>query len=119
MPTGNLAATIAVETGADSVGLRLHVTNVSAAPVALEFPSGQRFDFQVTTEAGETVWTWSADRSFMQALGTAVLAPGESLRYSAAWPSSGRRGRFVAIGQVTSTNEPVRQSVIFELTGSE
>ncbi len=95
--------------------LRLHVTNVSAEPVELEFTSGQRYDFQVTTEAGEILWTWSADKSFMQALGTETLAPGASLTFSEAWPTNGQRGRYIAIGAVTSTNEPVRQSVIFEV----
>ena len=114
-PSGDLAATMEVDAGTESTVLRLHVTNVSDAPVELQFTSGQRYDFQVTTEAGEVLWTWSADKSFMQALGSETLEPGGSLTFSEAWPSEGRRGRYIAIGTVTSTNEPVRQSVIFEV----
>lgn len=118
-PSGDLAATMEVDVGDAATTLRLHVTNISSEPVELEFSSGQRYDFAVTTEAGESLWTWSADKSFMQALQTETLAPGASLRFSEAWPSEGRRGRFIGIGRVTSTNEPVYQSVIFELTGAE
>ena len=118
-PSGDLAATMEVDVGEAATTLRLHVTNVSSEPVELEFSSGQRYDFAVTTEAGETLWTWSADKSFMQALSMETLAPGASLRFSEAWPSAGQQGRFIAIGRVTSTNEPVHQSVIFELTGGE
>lgn len=114
-PSGDLAATMEVDAGTESTMLRLHVTNVSAEPVELEFTSGQRYDFQVTTESGEILWTWSADKSFMQALGTETLGAGESLTFSEAWPTDGLRGRFIAVGTVTSTNEPVRQSVIFEV----
>lgn len=114
-PSGRLAATMEVDAGTESTVLRLHVTNVSAEAVEMEFSSGQRYDFQVTTEAGETLWTWSADKSFMQALSSETLEPGGSLSYSEAWPTGGLRGRFIAIGTVTSTNEPVRQAVIFEV----
>ncbi|HEX6588197.1 MAG TPA: BsuPI-related putative proteinase inhibitor [Longimicrobiales bacterium] len=118
-PSGDLAATMEVDVGDESTTLRLHVTNVSDHPVELEFTSGQRYDFAVTTEDGESVWTWSADKSFMQALGTETLAPGASLRFSEAWPSNGLRGRYIAVGRITSTNEPVQQSVIFDLHGGE
>jgi len=119
----DLVATMEVETVEGAVRLTLHVTNRSAEPIQLEFSSGQRFDFTVARmdggEVGETLWTWSADKSFMQALGAETLGPGGSLRYSAEWPAGGVTGEFLAQGAVTSTNHPVRQSARFELTGDE
>ena len=119
----NLVATMQVETGANAVQLTLHVTNTSSSPIELQFSSGQRYDFRVTTvddsSPDETLWTWSADKSFMQALGTETLPPGGTLRYTEAWPTGGRTGEFIGIGEITSTNRPVRQLVRFELTGEE
>ncbi len=119
----DLIATMEIETVADAVRLTLHVTNRSAEPIQLEFTSGQRFDFQVARmdngAVGEPLWTWSADKSFLQALSTETLAPGGSLRYSAEWPAGGVTGNFIAHGSVTSTNHPVRQSARFELAGNE
>ena len=118
-----LAATMGVSTSADAVELTLHVTNTSGAPIELEFSSGQRYDFQVSEVVdgvvGETVWTWSADKSFMQALGTETLAPGASLRYTETWPANGSRGDFMGIATLTSTSHPVRQTVSFDLPGGE
>ena len=118
-----LSATIGVETGADLVRLTLHVTNTSGVPIELEFTSGQRYDFQIAELAGnavgETLWTWSMDKSFMQALGTETLAPGASLRFTEEWPTGGRRGEVVGIARLTSSSHPVQQSVRFELPGGE
>ena len=104
--------------------LTLHVTNTSSAPLELGFSSGQRYDFQVARVSdegtvGETLWTWSADRSFMQAVGTETLAPNASLSYTEEWRANGERGEFVGTGTMTSSTHPVRQMVRFELAGSE
>jgi len=118
-----LSAAIRVGTGADVVRLTLHVTNTSGAPIELEFTSGQRYDFQIAElegdALGETLWTWSADKSFMQALGTETLAAGASLEFTEEWPTGGRRGEVVAIARLTSSSHPVQQSVRFDLSGDE
>jgi len=117
--SSDLVATMQVEPAAGEVGLTLHVTNTTSAPIELEFSSGQRFDFTVTRLDGESLWTWSADKSFMAALGQETVPAGGSLRYEAEWPSQGLRGEFVATGTLTSTNRRVAQSVRFELAGDE
>lgn len=110
-----LVATMEVETSAERVQLMLHVTNSSGQPIELRFNSGQRFDFVVQRPGGDTVWRWSADRGFTQALGTETLGPGESLRYSAEWPIEERRGEYEAVGMVTANNRTVRESTRFTL----
>ena len=119
-----LAASMQVEAGDDAVRLTLHLTNTTTAPIELEFSSGQRYDFQVAEVAddgmvGETLWTWSADKSFMQALGSETLAPNASLSYSEEWQANGARGDFVGIATITSTSHPIRQMARFDLAGSE
>ena len=116
---GTLVTTMEVEAGGEMVRLTLHVTNPTTEPVDLEFPSSQRYDFAISRVDGESVWHWSAARSFAQALGTETLPGGGSLRYEAEWPSEGRSGEYVATGEVTALNHDIRQSVRFELAGGE
>ncbi|MEX0907043.1 MAG: BsuPI-related putative proteinase inhibitor [Gemmatimonadota bacterium] len=110
-----LGSSFNVSVGEDSVRLELHVTNVTSAAMALEFTSSQRYDFAVATTAGEVVWRWAADRSFMQALGAERLEPGESRRYTAVWPAPGRQADYVATAWLTSQNYPVELRTVFRL----
>jgi hypothetical protein len=119
-PTGNqmpskLASSVQVEVGGNTVRLVLHVTNPTNQPVALEFSSGQRYDFAIRTAAGQDVWTWSADKSFIQALGTETVASGGTLNYSEVWEPGNRRGSFVAIARLTSTNHAIREEAAFQI----
>jgi hypothetical protein len=114
---GGLSSTLGVRVAGDSVHFVLHVTNATETPLTLEFTSSQRQDFAVSRPAGETVWSWSADRSFAQVLGTEVLLPGESRRYEATWLAAGARGEYVATGWVTSRNYPVELRTVFQVPG--
>lgn len=116
---GPLVTTMEVEAGGEVVRLTLHVTNTTPEPVELEFPSSQRYDFAISRLDGESVWHWSAARSFAQVLGTETLPGGGSVRYEAEWPSEGRSGEYVATGEVTALNHDIRQAVRFELAGGE
>lgn len=101
----------------DSVQLALHVTNGTEAPMELEFGSTQRYDFSVLNAAGESAWTWSADRSFAQALGTETLAAGATVHYEAIWEPVGGAGVYTAVGQLVSTNKPIEMRTQFEIPG--
>jgi Intracellular proteinase inhibitor len=46
--------------------LRLQVN--SPAPLTLSFTSGQEYDLALNDSAGNTIWLWSASRTFLQAL---------------------------------------------------
>jgi hypothetical protein len=82
------------------------VSNPTRGPVRIEFNSGQRYDFDVGTLAGERVWQWSADRSFIGALGSEELRAGESVEYSEAWTGA-RSGEYTVLARLTSSNKPV------------
>jgi hypothetical protein len=88
---GALASTLQAEAFTDSVRFSLQVTNTSAGPVHLTFPSSQLFDF-VVFQHGREVWRWSADRMFAQAIHEVTLAPGETRAFDAVWTGAGRRG---------------------------
>jgi hypothetical protein len=109
-----LASSVGVEVGSDSVRMVLHVTNPTNQPVVLEFSSGQRYDFAVRTVAGVDVWRWSADKSFMQALGSETIPPGGTLDYAEVWLPGNRTGSFIAVAELTSLNHRVREQAAFQ-----
>lgn len=113
--TPALASSVGVEVRSDSVRIVLHVTNPTNQPVVLEFSSGQRYDFAVRTAAGADVWRWSADKSFLQALGSETIPPGGTLDYAEVWVPGNRTGSFIAVAELTSLNHRVREQAAFQL----
>ena len=95
--------------GPSAVSLTLAVTNTSRAPVTLTFGSSQQFDFTVRRADGASVWTWSADRSFLTVITSRTLAAGETVTYSAQWTSA-PPGTYVATGSVTGSPRPADAS---------
>lgn len=106
--------TLEVEVAGDTVELRLQVTNAADTAVTLEFGSAQRYDFEVRTEGGESVWVWSADRMFGQVVGHEKIAPGSTLEYRERWDAGGRRGRLQARARLTSATHPLELTASFE-----
>lgn len=56
----------------------LVITNGTEEDVTLTFTSGQQFEYQLFDDAGETVYTYSMNKMFTQALSEQVVAAGES-----------------------------------------
>jgi hypothetical protein len=112
-----LVPTMEVRVAGDTVHFHMQISNASDTVVVMEFPSAQRYDFAVDTETGESVWRWSADRTFGQVLGEERLAPGASLSYRESWYAGGRSGALVARGEVVSTNHPQALQTSFEVGG--
>ncbi len=50
----------------DGISARLTLHNRTSTPVDLTFPSGQTYDFSVKNSAGTVVYTWSANKLFIQ-----------------------------------------------------
>lgn len=105
-----LATSLIARVEGSAVHFSLNVTNASGEPVSLDFNSGQRFDVSVSDAAGASVWTWSADKSFIQALGTESIEPGETLTYEATWAEPAA-GAYSARGVITATNRNIAQEV--------
>jgi Intracellular proteinase inhibitor len=110
-----LASVKAATFGTDSAVFSLQVTNTTAAPVALDFRTGQEFDF-VVLRGTEEVWRWSGDRMFTQALRTDTLAAGETRTYSASWaPLPRAAGEYTVRGLLSARNVQVEQATRFRL----
>lgn len=78
----SLSAGEEVPTAAMPVVLELTGTNDSPATLVLDFPDGQRYDFEVISEDGVVVWHWAEGRFFAQVLGRETLEPGASLHWT-------------------------------------
>ncbi|MBN2235145.1 MAG: hypothetical protein JW706_08340 [Opitutales bacterium] len=94
------------------VVMMLDARNEGDAPMRLDFASGQRFDFSVLDASGNAIWTWSANKNFVQVLGTVILQPGESLRYQTDEFIAPEQGIFSVEGRITST-EPFKGQSVF------
>jgi hypothetical protein len=114
-PASGLVSSVEVEVRGDSVQMVLHVTNPTDRPVVLEFSSGQRYDFAVRSGTGQDVWRWSADKSFLQALGSETIPAGGTVDYSEWWAAGNRTGSFVAIAELTSTRHRIQEQAAFQL----
>lgn len=110
-----LVASVQVEPQGDSVHFVLQVTNASEQPVALEFTSGQSYDFVVHRGERE-LWRWSEGQFFTQALRSETLPPGETLRYQASWaPLPDTAGELTVTGRLVAQPHGVAQSARFRL----
>ena len=91
----------------EPVVIQLQVTNHTDESLTFNFTSGQRYDFLIQNEAGETVWRWSADKGFIQVLGEDVLAVGDILTYSESFGGELAAGSYTIVGQLVARNRPL------------
>jgi Intracellular proteinase inhibitor len=112
-----LIPAMSVQVSGDSVQLELRLSNGGQSPVRLAFATSQRYDFAVTTEAGDTLWRWSQDLMFAQAVSAETIEPAADLTFRAAWETSGRTGVFRAVGRVVAENRPFELETEFEIPG--
>lgn len=57
--------------------VRIQWVNRLDAPRTLEFPTSQRYELVILDGGGGEAYRWSAERSFLQVLGTETLQPGD------------------------------------------
>ena len=87
------------------VTLELRVANDGGEPLVLDFPDGQRYDFEVFAADGASVWRWSDGMFFIQVLGRETLAPGMSLRWTEGIDAGLPAGTYRVVATLT-TVEP-------------
>lgn len=109
-----LATDRAGYTSGAPISLNLTIRNTGTGPATLRFSSGQRYDFSIRDAAGSIVWTWSADRSFIQALGEEQIGPGEALTFGETFAGTLPPGRYTVRGTV-----PVLDGVLADTAGFE
>ena len=90
----------------DSAVATLTLRNAGGAPAALPFTSGQRYDFALFGPAKDTLWFWSSDKGFIQALGEETVPPGEQVVWEERIPLPSKPGSYLLAGWVTSEAAP-------------
>lgn len=84
----------------EPVTLELQVRNRLNTSAAVQFPSGQQYDFIVLASGTRrVVWQWSRGRAFIQVLTEIVFAPGETRTFSVTWPQLDDSGQPVSPGR--------------------
>jgi Intracellular proteinase inhibitor len=106
-----------VHVAGDTVQFELLVANGGRDPAVLEFPTSQRYDFAVMTESGDTLWLWSREMMFAQAVGSETIAPGQELQYRAIWDAAGHTGLLRAAGMVVTRDPAIALETEFEVPG--
>lgn len=95
------------------VRFSLRVANTSKKNIEVNFASGQSYDFVVVDSVGREVWRWSADRIFTSSVRNKLLGKGDAITATEKW-SPAKPGKWTAIAQLTSSNYPVEEKVVFE-----
>lgn len=71
--------------GRGTAEFKLVFKNTGESPLVLEFPTSQVYEIIVNKETGEEVYRYSEGRSFLQAIQTIKLKPGESKKWIEKW----------------------------------
>ncbi len=99
------------------VRIVLEVRNASGTVQSLTFPSGQSYDFWVTSEDGAEVWRWSRERYFTQAVRKVEVGPGQELRFEEVWEAEVTPGRYLVAGKCTAAELGQVLTAFLEVTG--
>lgn len=93
------------------IQVRLKATNIHNRGAYLSFTSGQRFDLSVyPVGKNQSVYTWSATRMFLQALGSLWLKPGQSQNFEATIGDEMGQlppGKYRLIARLTNSPRPI------------
>lgn len=66
----------------DLIEMKLIITNNTKNDVSIDYTSGQTFDFELLDADRNSLYRWSADKSFIQALSSTKLEAGKTLELS-------------------------------------
>lgn len=109
-----LTTTRATRAPGDTVVAVLELVNQGGGEAVLPFTSGQRYDLALLAEAGDTLWRWSNERGFIQALGEERLAAGTSLHWEEAVVLPMAPGRYLLTAWITSPAAPAAEPLLLE-----
>jgi len=102
-PSNELPAKLSV-TRDSVVNLKFTVVNPSKDPIKVEHSSGQKYDFvAIDSATGRAAWRWSADKSFIAALGAESVPAGGTLTYVERWKPD-RKGLYLIRAFLVSTS---------------
>jgi hypothetical protein len=74
------ASAVSADNGAVTMSLTIH--NNTDRSIVISHTSGQKFDFKLFDAKGSNVYTWSADKMFIQVLNETTIGAGEEIVFS-------------------------------------
>lgn len=110
-----IATTFDVTPGENGVDFTLSVANNTKEAVELRFASSQTHDFKVLNSRGETVWQWSKDRMFTQAMQSKVVKPQDTLTIVNDWSIKNMKGEYVAVAILNTDTHPIERRTVFQI----
>ncbi|MEC3883562.1 BsuPI-related putative proteinase inhibitor [Halobacillus sp. HZG1] len=115
-----IAMDATVDTTSDTATFNFSLENAGEEPVTLGFTSSQKYEVQVKNEAGESVYTFSADKMFTQALTTEELAQGDVFDVKETWTGIKKTGTYEATMTflVNTINDQPLEANPFQVTQS-
>jgi hypothetical protein len=87
-PSASFSVSLGPATGAGTVPATFRLRVNSKLSLLLSFTSGQEYDFALKNSAGTTLWTWSASRTFLQALHQRIVTDEWSAAVEIPWPTT-------------------------------
>lgn len=76
-----------------NIKMTLRVENMTDQVVDVTQSDGQTHDFVVADAQGKTVWKWSENRFFLQAISELTLGPGEIQAFQGEWNGCSADGK--------------------------
>ncbi|GEN52926.1 BsuPI-related putative proteinase inhibitor [Halobacillus faecis] len=109
-----------VDTTSNTATFNFSLENAGEEPVTLGFTSSQKYEVQVKNEAGESVYTFSADKMFTQELTTEELAQGDVFDVKETWTGIEKPGTYEATMTflVNTINDQPLEANPFQVTQS-
>ena len=80
--TNHVLISVSAQPETERIRMDLIIKNYTNEPVILNYTSGQRYDFALLDASQEGLYTWSADKLFIQQLSSETIGAGESIGYS-------------------------------------
>jgi hypothetical protein len=87
-PLGRFTVSVDATASPGSVTATFRLQVNSSSPLTLSFTSGQEYDFGLQDSAGKTIWTWSASRTFLQALHQRTVTDEWTDTVEIPWPTA-------------------------------
>jgi len=89
-PAASFSVSVGPTAGSGPVSATLRLQVNSPTPLTLSFTSGQEYDLALNDNAGNTIWIWSASRTFLQALHQRTVTDEWSETVEIPWPAAPR-----------------------------
>ena len=81
---------------------RMTIRNGGTDPLMLRFNSGQTFNLELTTEAGQPVYNWASDKAFIQVIQDVSIAREKNFVVEFAVPGGLKAGRYLLEAYLTT-----------------